>query len=55
MAKKTKVQYPDPKFWHAKDNMNWKAQGENLMEVVGIFGQMIPGCEDKYKDVKAVW
>ena len=23
--------------------------------LVGIFGQMIPGCEDKYKDVKAIW
>lgn len=23
--------------------------------LVGIFGQMIPGCEDKYKGVKAIF
>ena len=36
-----KVQYPNPKFWKAKDNINWKKQGENLMEVMGIFGDML--------------
>ena len=25
--------YPNPKFWHAKDNIDWKKQGENLAEV----------------------
>ena len=48
MAKK-KISYPAPKFWHAKDNMDWKAQGENLKEVVGIFGEML-----KETDWKAV-
>ena len=36
-----KVQYPNPKFWKAKDNINWKKQGENLKEVVGIFGELL--------------
>ena len=36
-----KVQYPNPKFWKAKDNIDWKKQGENLKEVVGIFGGML--------------
>ena len=53
MAKK-KVQYPDPKFWHAKDNMNWKAQGENLMEVVGIFGEMLKETDWKAFGKKVV-
>ena len=36
-----KVQYPNPKFWKAKDNIDWKKQGENLKEVLGIFGDML--------------
>ena len=36
-----KVQFPNPKFWKAKDNINWKKQGENLKEVMGIFGDML--------------
>ena len=36
-----KVQYPNPKFWKAKDNIDWKKQGENLKEVLGIFGEML--------------
>ena len=36
-----KVQYPNPKFWKAKDNIDWKKQGENLKEVVGIFGELL--------------
>ena len=35
-----KVQYPNPKFFKAKDNINWKKQGENLKEVLGIFVEM---------------
>ena len=31
-----KVQYPNPKFWKAKDNIDWKKQGENLKEVGAI-------------------
>ncbi|MBR0354595.1 MAG: hypothetical protein IJK35_04420, partial [Oscillospiraceae bacterium] len=46
---KNKVQFPNPKFWKAKDNIEWKKQGENLMEVVGIFGDML-----KETDWKAV-
>ena len=38
---KNKIVYPDPKFFRAKDDINWKAQGENLKEVLGIFGQML--------------
>ena len=39
MAKTPK--YPNPAFWRAKDNINWKAQGENLKEVGGIFWEML--------------
>ena len=37
MAKKEKIQFPNPEFWKAKDNINWKAQAENLKVVGGIF------------------
>ena len=36
MAKKEKIQYPNPSFWKAKDEINWAAQWENLKEVGGI-------------------
>ena len=38
MAKKP--QYPNPKFFKAKDNIDWKKQGENLMTCVKIFAEM---------------
>ena len=38
---KANVKYPDPKFFKAKDNIDWKKQGANLMEVMGIFGGML--------------
>ena len=38
MAKKP--QYPNPKFFKAKDNINWKKQGENLMTCMKIFAEM---------------
>ena len=43
-----KPKYPNPAFWRAKDNMDWKAQGENLKEVGKI-------CVDMFKeaDIKA--
>ena len=34
MAKTPK--YPNPAFFRAKNNMDWKAQGENLKEVFDI-------------------
>lgn len=35
----------------------YKQAGNSIVRnvLVGIFGQMIPGCEDKYKEVKAVF
>ena len=42
-----KVQYPNPKFFKAKDDIEWKKQGENLKEVVGIFGKMLAGTDWK--------
>lgn len=35
----------------------YKQAGNSIVRnvLVGIFGQMIPGCEDKYKDVKAIF
>ena len=38
MAKKP--QYPNPKFFKAKDNIDWKKQGQNLMTCVKIFAEM---------------
>ena len=49
MAKKETVKFPNPAFWKCRDNIDWKAQGENLMEVMGIFGEML-----KETDWKAV-
>jgi len=49
MAKK--VKFPNPAFFRAKDNMDWKAQGENLKEVCSIIGDMLK--ETDWKDVSA--
>ena len=38
MAKKP--QFPNPQFWKAKDNIDWKAQWENLKVCGGIFLDM---------------
>ncbi len=38
MAKTPK--FPNPEFWKAKDNIDWKKQGENLMTCMGIFAEM---------------
>lgn len=38
MAKKP--QFPNPKFFKAKDNIDWKKQGENLMTCMKIFAEM---------------
>ena len=38
MAKK---KFPNPAFFRAKTNMDWKAQGENLKEVGSIIGEML--------------
>ena len=35
-----KVKYPNPKFFKAKDNMDWAAQAENLKLVGGILWDM---------------
>ena len=47
---KKSQKYPNPAFFRAKDNINWKAQGKNLMEVVGIATEMF-----KEADHKAFW
>ena len=41
MAKKQKVQFPNPEFWKAKDEMKWEDQKKNLIEVGGIFWDML--------------
>ena len=35
-----KEKFPNPKFFKAKDNMDWAAQAENLKLVGGIFWDM---------------
>ena len=32
----SRIKYPNPGFFRAKDQMDWKAQGENLKEVMEI-------------------
>ena len=54
-----KAQFPNPAFWKAKDNIDWKAQGENLKEVMGIFGGMLKETDwkkfgnDRVEDIKS--
>ena len=36
-----KMKFPNPKFFRAKDNVDWKAQGRNLQEVGGIIWDML--------------
>ena len=38
-----KVKYPNPKFFKAKDRMDWAAQAENLKLVGGIFWGHVQG------------
>ena len=47
MAKKEKIQYPNPEFWKAKDEMNWDKQKKNLLEVGGIFWDMLKATDWK--------
>ncbi len=35
-----KQKFPNPAFWRCKDNIDWKAQGENLKTVCGIFADI---------------
>lgn len=59
MAKKEKIQFPNPAFWKAKDEINWAAQWENLKEVGGIAWDLLKETdwkkfgEDRSNDVKA--
>ena len=46
----SKVKYPNPGFFRAKTNMDWKAQAANVREIGAIVGEMI-----KETDWKAVW
>ena len=47
MAKKEKIQYPNPEFWKAKDEMSWDKQKDNLLEVGGIFWDMLKATDWK--------
>ena len=59
MAKKEKIQYPNPSFWKAKDEINWAAQWEKLKELGGIAWELLKETdwkkfgEDRINDVKA--
>ena len=33
-----KIKYPNPSFFRAKTNMDWKAQGQNMKEIGSIIG-----------------
>ncbi len=59
MAKKEKIQYPNPEFFRCKDEINWKAQWENLKEVGAIAWDMLKATDwkqfglDRVEDAKA--
>ncbi len=36
-----KVKFPNPKFFKAKDEIDWGYQKENMGEIIGIIGQMM--------------
>ena len=61
MAKKQKAVYPNPRFWKAKDNIDWKKQGKNLAEVGAIAFELIKETDwqkfgqDRMNDCKADW
>ena len=42
-----KAQFPNPKFWAYKDEMKWEDQKENLIEVGGIFWDMLKSTDWK--------
>ncbi len=42
-----KAQFPNPKFWAYKDEMNWEDQKKNLIEVGGIFWDMLKATDWK--------
>ena len=49
MAKTPK--YPNPKFFKAKDNIDWKKQWENLKVCGGIFYEMLKETDwEAFKD-----
>ena len=43
----TRIKYPNPSFFRAKDKMDWKAQGENLKEIGSIIGEMVKEADWK--------
>ncbi len=42
-----KAQFPNPKFWAYKDEIKWEDQKENLIEVGGIFWDMLKATDWK--------
>ncbi len=42
-----KAQFPNPKFWAYKDEMKWEDQKKNLIEVGGIFWDMLKATDWK--------
>ena len=51
---KGKFHYPNPAFWRTKDNMDFKAQGKNLMEVGKICVEMFKEADKKAFCMKQV-
>ena len=45
------MKYIDPKFFRMKDQIDWKAQAENMKEIGGIVGELLK--ETDWKDVGA--
>ena len=59
MAKKEKIKYPNPEFFRCKDEIDWKAQWENLKEFGGIAWDLLKATDwkkfgqDRIEDAKA--
>ena len=51
---KGKFHYPNPVFWRTKDNMDFKAQGKNLMEIGKICVEMFKEADKKAFCMKQV-
>ena len=39
--KNKKAKFPNPAFFRAKDNMDWRAQAANIKEISGIVCDMV--------------
>ena len=49
------MKYIDPKNFRLKDNIDWKAQAENMKEIAGIVGDIIKETDFKEVAKSMIW